>query len=91
MFIEVFCKASATPGLAKKGFVMSPNGLLAPDAMFTFKVCAGSITSTLTKSSPKNALASPSDLANIGCATVCLSVADLHAADTSSFFFIRSS
>ena len=39
----------------------------------------------------KNALASPSDLANIGCATVCLSVADLHAADTSSFFFIRSS
>ncbi len=37
------------------------------------------------------ALASPSDLANIGCATVCLSVADLHAADTSSFFFIRSS
>ena len=40
---EVCSIASAIPGLAKNGLATSPKGLLEPDAMFTFKVCAGSI------------------------------------------------
>ena len=46
--MEVFSIASAIPGLAKKGFAISPKGLLEPALIFTFKVCAGSIGWILT-------------------------------------------